>query len=191
MSGSTFLPHDWFDRPLPDNVFLGKGAWLYSAFAFRHYRSTRPVGMRAGRHTGLYDGTFFDLGPGGEVVIGDYCTVVGAIFCTDRRIVVGDHVLMAHEVVLADAAVGVPPGPAGAPAPSVANPLACEPLAIVVEDGAWIAAGAVLLAGARIGRDAIVGAGAVVDFAVPALGLVAGNPARLVRTASPSPAHQS
>jgi serine acetyltransferase len=39
----------------------------------------------------------------------------------------------------------------------------------------------VLLAPARIGSDAIVGAAAVVDFDVPPGCVVAGNPARIVR----------
>ena len=37
-----------------------------------------------------------------------------------------------------------------------------------------------LLAGARIGDDSVVGAGAVVDFEVPPGVVVAGNPARVV-----------
>ena len=52
---------------------------------------------------------------------------------------------------------------------------------IVVEQGAWIGAGAILLDGVHIGRNAVVGAGAVVSRDVPAYTLVAGNPARVVR----------
>jgi acetyltransferase-like isoleucine patch superfamily enzyme len=52
---------------------------------------------------------------------------------------------------------------------------------IVVEDGAWIGGGAIILDGVRIGRNAVVGAGAVVTKDVPAYAIVAGNPARVVR----------
>jgi acetyltransferase-like isoleucine patch superfamily enzyme len=52
---------------------------------------------------------------------------------------------------------------------------------IVVEDGAWIGGGAIILDGVRIGRNAVVGAGAVVTKDVPAYTIVAGNPARVVR----------
>jgi acetyltransferase-like isoleucine patch superfamily enzyme len=41
-----------------------------------------------------------------------------------------------------------------------------------------------LLRGARIGPGAVVGAGAVVDFQVPAGAVVAGNPARIVAWAN-------
>jgi UDP-2-acetamido-3-amino-2,3-dideoxy-glucuronate N-acetyltransferase len=50
----------------------------------------------------------------------------------------------------------------------------------VVEDGATIGAGAVLVAPVRIGRYAVVGAGAVVVRDVAAHAIVVGNPARIV-----------
>ena len=28
---SLIMEHDWFRRPLPDNIELGPGSWLYSA----------------------------------------------------------------------------------------------------------------------------------------------------------------
>lgn len=48
----------------------------------------------------------------------------------------------------------------------------------VIEDDASIGAGAVLLPGVRIGRGALVGAGAVVTHDVPAGAVVYGCPAR-------------
>ena len=52
---------------------------------------------------------------------------------------------------------------------------------VVVEDDAWIGAGAVLLPGVRVGRGAVVGANAVVTRDVAALNVVAGQPAQVVR----------
>ena len=52
---------------------------------------------------------------------------------------------------------------------------------IVIEDNVWIGGGAILLPGVRIGRNAVVGAGAVVTRSVPANTVVAGNPARVIR----------
>ena len=52
---------------------------------------------------------------------------------------------------------------------------------IVIEDNVWIGGGAILLPGVSIGRNAVVGAGAVVTRDVPANAVVAGNPARVIR----------
>jgi UDP-2-acetamido-3-amino-2,3-dideoxy-glucuronate N-acetyltransferase len=49
-----------------------------------------------------------------------------------------------------------------------------------VERGASIGGGACILAGVRVGPDAMVGAGAVVTHDVPARAVVFGNPARIV-----------
>ncbi|TFD73260.1 WxcM-like domain-containing protein [Cryobacterium fucosi] len=49
----------------------------------------------------------------------------------------------------------------------------------VVEQGASIGGGAVILPGVRIGRSAMVGAGAVVTRDVPPFAIVVGNPARI------------
>lgn len=52
----------------------------------------------------------------------------------------------------------------------------------VVRSGASIGSGAIVLCGLTIGEDAIVGAGAVVTRDVPAGAVVAGSPARVLRT---------
>lgn len=51
-----------------------------------------------------------------------------------------------------------------------------------VGEGAWIGAGATVLPGISIGRWSIVGAGSVVTRDVPENVVVAGNPARTIRT---------
>lgn len=51
----------------------------------------------------------------------------------------------------------------------------------IVEDGASIGGGAVILPGVRIGAKALVGAGAVVTADVAAGSVVVGNPARHIR----------
>src|SRR4051794_3001809 len=171
------LPHDWFPRSLPTNILIGERTWVYSSFAFLHYRSRRSVGVRIGSHSGIYNGTFFDLGPDGQVEIGNFCAIAGAIFSCNTRVVLGDYTFIAHEVVIADRQIAVPPldGPR--------NSTLVEgdgQAGILIGANAWIGVRAVLLAGAQIGEGSIVGAAAVVDFPVPPYSVVAGNPARVV-----------
>ena len=52
---------------------------------------------------------------------------------------------------------------------------------IVVEDHVWIGIGACLLAGARVGRGAIIGAGSIVTSEIPPFSLAVGVPARVIR----------
>jgi acetyltransferase-like isoleucine patch superfamily enzyme len=53
---------------------------------------------------------------------------------------------------------------------------------IVIEDDAWIGAGAIITDGVRVGRGSVVGAGAVVTHDVPPHTVVAGAPAKVIRT---------
>jgi len=57
---------------------------------------------------------------------------------------------------------------------------AAEP--IVIETNAWLGGGAIVLPGVAVGENAVVGAGAVVTKDVPANAVVAGNPARVIRS---------
>jgi acetyltransferase-like isoleucine patch superfamily enzyme len=52
---------------------------------------------------------------------------------------------------------------------------------VVIEDDAWLGAHVTVLPGVRIGKGAVVGAGAVVTHDVPAMVVAAGVPARVVR----------
>jgi acetyltransferase-like isoleucine patch superfamily enzyme len=177
VSSERVLAHDWFPQPLPANVILGERTWCYSSFSCLHQCSQRARAVRVGHDTGIYNGTFFDLGPEGEVEIGNYCTLVGAIISTNSRVVIHDYSFLAHEVVLADSFAAIPPASRG----EERHPYFYRgPSVVVVGENSWVGARAVLLSGAQLGEGSIVGAGAVVDFAVPPYAVVAGNPARVV-----------
>jgi len=72
---------------------------------------------------------------------------------------------------------------------TAAHPIQAEPRnqgwevarSVMIEDNVWIGGGAILLPGVSVGRNAVVGAGAVVSRNVPAYTVVAGNPARVIR----------
>ena len=58
--------------------------------------------------------------------------------------------------------------------------MTCPP--IVIKDGAWIGAGAIILAGVTIGKFAIVGAASVVTHDVGDYEVAVGSPARVIKT---------
>jgi len=57
-----------------------------------------------------------------------------------------------------------------------------EPKAVVIEDDVWIAARAIILPGVRIGKGAVIAAGAVVTKDVPPYTVVGGIPARKIKS---------
>lgn len=169
------LEHDWFSKPVPENVVMGSQSWLYSSFAFSHYESRLPGAVNIGNDTGIYNGTFFDLGPNASIEIGDFCSLVGVIIATNGKVVIGSYTFIAHEVVIADSFAEIP---SGRKASAKGN--------IIIGENVWIGANAVILSGAKIGEGAIIGAAAVVDFEVPPFSIVVGNPASIKGTTKKS-----
>ena len=126
----------------------------------------RGVGVLGQVHLSGPRGSAKNLRIGSGSVIGPH-----ASFCLDASIALGENVSIGPRVMLYTATHAV-----GGPSRRMQFNTAARP--IVVEDGAWIALGALILPGVRIGRGAIVGAGSVVSEDVPPNVLVVGNPAR-------------
>lgn len=59
---------------------------------------------------------------------------------------------------------------------------------VCIGEGSWIGARAILLPGVKIGKFAVIGAGAVVSRDVPDYGVAVGNPARVIRKWNQTPA---
>ncbi|WP_230190316.1 hypothetical protein [Sphingobium sp. CECT 9361] len=131
-------------------------------------------------HLGLfsYVSSVVGLDIGNDVYIGKFCSIQ-----VNGRI--GNGVLIANNVGIVGRrdhdmrALGVPirraPWIGDTPA------LASHPSnAIDIADDVWIGFGGVVMSGVKIGRGAIVAAGAVVTVDVEPYDIVAGNPARCV-----------
>lgn len=73
-------------------------------------------------------------------------------------------------------------GDANVPIYDQGYPTASEDNSVLIRRGCWIGANAIVLPGVEVGENSVVGAGSVVTKTVPAKVVVAGNPARLVRT---------
>ncbi len=145
---------------------------MWSALAFLHYRSRRPCGLRLGRQCVLWGTTMLDLGPEGELLMGDFSGMLEVTVTTNGRVSIGDYAIIGHHVVIAGASVAVPPGSSGT--------AELVPAPIEIGHSVFIAANSIILAGARIGDEAVVGAGAVIDGEVPAGATAFGNPYRVV-----------
>jgi acetyltransferase-like isoleucine patch superfamily enzyme len=100
------------------------------------------------------------------------------------EIVIGKHVLIANHVLI-NGYDGHPLDPFERAAGR--RPNADGYGAIHICDYAWIGSKAIILKNVTVGRGAVVASGAVVTKDVPELTVVAGNPAKCVRTIDPPP----
>jgi acetyltransferase-like isoleucine patch superfamily enzyme/dTDP-4-dehydrorhamnose 3,5-epimerase-like enzyme len=117
-------------------------------------------------------------------VIGEDCNICDHVFI-ENHVVVGNRVTIKSGVQLWDGlrvADDVFIGP-NATFTNDKNPRSKQRLGkfleTIVHEGASIGANATILPGVRIGRGAMVGAGAVVTHDVPPYAVVVGNPARI------------
>ena len=117
--------------------------------------------------------------------IGSHCNVCAHCFI-ENDVIIGDRVTIKNGVQLWD---GMRVGDDVFIGPNVSfsndkfprsKHHLDSPLVTEIESGASLGAGATVLPGLRIGRNAMVGAGAVVTRSVPANAIVIGNPARIV-----------
>jgi acetyltransferase-like isoleucine patch superfamily enzyme len=100
---------------------------------------------------------------GRGVIIGPKCTLGAA-----GGITFGDHVRLSEGVMIETAGLDFTGKP---PYPHVHRP-------IVLEDGVWVGARAIILAGVTIGAQSVIGAGAVVSHSVPPDSIVVGSGVR-------------
>jgi acetyltransferase-like isoleucine patch superfamily enzyme len=105
---------------------------------------------------------------GRKVFINQCCTIYDM-----GGVDIGDLVMIGPNVNIITA--GHPVAPAERRASIEAKP-------IVIERNVWIATAATILGGVTVGENSVVAAGAVVTRDVPANSLVAGVPARVVRS---------
>jgi acetyltransferase-like isoleucine patch superfamily enzyme len=113
-----------------------------------------------------------------NIRVGSNVAINHGVFLLGRTgITIGNDVVLSARCMLIDGGLALDDS-----APTVERAHSEAP--IVLEDGAWIGAGAIVLAGVTIGRNSIVGAGSVVTRDVPPDAVVAGNPARVIRRPS-------
>lgn len=131
---------------------------------------SRLTGKTVDKSFRLFPPFYTDCGKnitvGKEVFINSCCH-----FQDQGGIVIGDNVLIGHNVTLATLNHDENPE----------RRQSIHPAPIEIGKNVWIGSNVTILQGIKIGDGAIVGAGSVVTRDVPANCIVAGNPARMLR----------
>jgi carbonic anhydrase/acetyltransferase-like protein (isoleucine patch superfamily) len=137
---------------------------------------------------------------GDDVLVGSKNTwIVGFKVSTDPRLVIGNRVSINYDIMISvakcvsigddtmiAATVQIYDNPSHPLAPS--RRLRRESFAIedaspvIIGRNVWIGTSAIILSGVTIGDNSVVAAGSIVTKSVPPNTLVAGNPARIIKT---------
>lgn len=120
-------------------------------------------------------GTFVEIQKGAK--IGDRCKISSHSFICEG-VTLEAEVFIGHNVTFTNDRF--PRATAANGTLQTETDWVCVPT--VVKRGASIGSGATILCGVTIGENALVGAGSVVTHDIPARAIVAGNPARILKT---------
>jgi acetyltransferase-like isoleucine patch superfamily enzyme len=120
-------------------------------------------------------GTFVEIQK--NATVGRRCKISSHTFICEG-VTIEDHVFIGHGVMFINDSY--PRATTATGELQTASDWKVEPTR--VKRGASIGSGATILSKVTIGEDAIVGAGSVVTRDVPARAIVAGNPARILRS---------
>jgi acetyltransferase-like isoleucine patch superfamily enzyme len=182
-----------------NNVKIGSNLHILS---IRCFQAERPnAHIEVGEDFLAYYGVKIRAWGSGKIKIGNHCTFVSSakIDCRES-VIIGNHVMLGGTISDFE---GHPTDPEERAAEmdyshsniwpsfsrSKTNPVKAyapnfKSKPVVIEDKVWIAINTLVLRGVTIGYGAIVAAGSVVTNDVPPYSIVAGNPARVVKTLS-------
>ncbi len=160
------------DLQLGQRVFIDDHVTIYA-----HRGGAEHSRVQLGDDSSLQRYTILELIQGGNISIGRNTHIQSGCNLTAAKgsIRIGDNVQLAPRCALY-------PYQHGFSDPQ--TPIAQQPITskgdIVIENGAWLGVGVIVLDGVIIGQGAIIGAGAVVTTSIPPLAIAAGVPARVI-----------
>jgi len=155
------------------NIFLEFEVFLLHIIGYipsHHFRCFfyRLAGIKIGRGSTIHTGArFYDpknISIGDDTIIGE-----GAVLDGREKLVIGSHVAFASEVMVYNSEHVI----------DHEDFIAKDEL-VMIEDYCFIGPRAIILPSVKVGRGAIVGAGAVVTKDVPPFAIVGGVPAKTI-----------
>lgn len=143
--------------------------WLSWRKIAKRVNKLRKGGAVIGECTAIGQGCH--IPPSANLVIGSHCSLQAVELDTRAPIHIGNGVIIGDRVHVLTCSHNID-----------SPEWDLKSYGIEIEDYAWIATKALILPSCRrIGRGAVVGAGSVVVHDVPAMAVVSGNPAQIIR----------
>ena len=117
------------------------------------------------------------VAPGAKITIGDNVGVSGCTISASKSITIGNRVLVGSGTAIVDQdAHQIDPDDRRNGTGEI------KKAPIIIEDDVFIGARVIILKGVTIGKGSTIGAGSVVTKSIPPYSIVAGNPARVIRS---------
>jgi acetyltransferase-like isoleucine patch superfamily enzyme len=166
-----------------------KGYWYKAKFKFlrknvsigKHFRVTKKLKIRGpgrviiGDNVVINDGvTPYTYSKEATIRIGNSVFLNGTKFGCQKLISIADNCIIGDSSMADTDFHHVDPQKRHS-----LDAVAAEP--IIIEENVWIPGAGIILKGVTIGKNSVIGAGAVVSKDIPENCLAAGNPARVVR----------
>ncbi|WP_251026951.1 DapH/DapD/GlmU-related protein [Bacillus sp. ISL-46] len=135
-----------------DNVTIGRSAMIRPS---GYYKGILGEGLKVGNNSSI--GAMNYIGPAGYISIGNNVMLGPNVSMSSEN-----HIYINTEKPIKEQGV--------------------ERKGIFIEDDCWIGTGAIILDGVRIGRGSVVAAGSVVTKDIPPYSIVAGIPAKIIKS---------
>jgi acetyltransferase-like isoleucine patch superfamily enzyme len=177
----------WLDMLIMDQI-LTRPRWYIRIFA--------PFYQHRGKHSHIYHSVRMDTPPYRMFSLGKY-SVIESGACINNAVgdvIIGDYTRIGlHNTIIGPVTIGNHVNLAQGITISALNhnfdnidkridEQGINTTPIMIDDDVWIGANAVVLPGTKIGKHTVIAAGAVVTKDVPNYSLVAGIPAKIIKT---------
>jgi lipopolysaccharide O-acetyltransferase len=157
---------------------IGSGSRIAPPFRF-HGLNQMSLGDRVMINRDCWIQTIPDDKPGKEekLIIGSHAGIgMGATISAARKVVIGENVLLARNVYIADHAHAFD---------NIAVPIMHQGISgiapVSIGRNTWLGQNVVVLPGATIGEHCVIGANSVVNSSIPDFSVAVGAPARVVK----------
>ena len=157
---------------------LNVALFFLPRFSFNRVRTRlyRAFGIKIGARSMVMGS--MELAGGGDVIgnfsIGEDCQITSPLYLDlNERIVIGDRVAVGHHVQIITTSHETQHEGKRCGVAKLGS--------VHLEDGCWVAAGAMILPGVTVGKGSVVAAGSVVTKDVPPNTLVGGVPAKVIK----------
>ena len=168
-------------------LFLGKTSWLLRLKHPEIIKGDIIIGdgficnnKFTSNSVGIFQPCFFNISASGsKIIIGNNVGISGSTITATTTITIGDNTIIGSGCLITD----TDSHPILAAERNLPDwPKYTKSKPIVIGKNVFIGARSIILKGVTIGDGAVVGAGSVVTKDVPANTIVAGNPARVIKT---------